>query len=214
MTSSTHTLAGLSVAALADKCDEHGLRHQVLDPAIQLVSGESFLGRAFTLRLEPVAEGSVDWFDVGIEAVDAVTSGSVVVVSTAGEEVAASWGELLSTRVRAAGAVGVVTEGCVRDVSGLREMGFPVCSRGRNARDARGRLATQAYDEPVVCGGVRIDPGDWMFSDQDGVIAVPAHLWHQIRDDALAKLGIELEARDRLRAGASAAEVLGQLGVL
>ena len=85
--------------------------------------------------------------------------GAVVVFSAGGMMETGIWGELLSTRALARGAVGAVVDGGVRDLLGMRGLGFPVFASAVHAADSYGRAEVVSYNEPIVCGGVAVRPG-------------------------------------------------------
>ncbi|WP_245634148.1 RraA family protein [Halalkalicoccus paucihalophilus] len=83
----------------------------------------------------------------------------------------AVWGELLSTYARSTGVRGVVINGAVRDVAGVRNLGFPVFARTVTPRGPSGRKEVER-NVPVTIGGVSIDPGDVLVGDESGVVAI------------------------------------------
>ncbi len=208
--------ADLTVAVLSDVLDGRGLRHQVLEPEVGALLGGAGVrcaGPAFPVLCAPAA-GTETWLDQGAAAVDAIPAGSVVVVATGRSLAAAAWGELLSTRAVALGAVGAVTDGAVRDLPGIAAIGFPVWAAGTTPRDGRGRQSMVAFGVRVVCGAVTVEPGDLVVADADGVVVVPADIAASVIGEARAGRAKEQEARRRLSEGGSAQEVLGDLGVL
>ena len=113
-------------------------------------------------------------------AIDSILPGEVVVVSTGGSRRNAPWGELLSTAAIARGARGAVVDGLVRDVRRIQELGFPLFAAGIKPVDSQGRGRVVACNVPVQCGGVLVSPGDLVFADLDGVIAIPAAIVDEV----------------------------------
>jgi 4-hydroxy-4-methyl-2-oxoglutarate aldolase len=118
------------------------------------------------------------------------------------------WGEVLTTAAEAAGIVGLVLDGGVRDVAALEAHGFPVFSSTialtGATKDKPGTVGL-----PVRVGGVRVSAGDWVVADVDGVTFVP----HAALDEVLAA-GRAREAKeagffDALRSGSTTVELLG-----
>src|SRR5262249_26357356 len=126
----------------------------------------------------------------------------------------APWGELLTTASRARGAVGAVTDGFVRDVRGIRAAKFPVFHGGVAPLDSKGRGKVADIDVPIECGGVRIEPGDLIFGDVDGVVAVPRKIEEEVLSRAFAKVAGENSTRDELMRGAKLKDVFDRYGVL
>ena len=83
----------------------------------------------------------------------------------------ALWGEVQSSIYRALGCVGAVTDGCVRDLNEVREMGFHFFARGPGVSHAYVRL--ESVGEPVQVGGLTVRPGDLIHADQHGVLLIP-----------------------------------------
>ncbi len=104
-------------------------------------------------------------------ALRAAPPGSVLVVATDGHRRAVS-GELFATEARRRGLAGIVVDGYVRDMRGLRTIGLPVFARGTcpasGTTQDPGTVGTE-----VVAGGVQVRPGDLVAADDDGVIAAP-----------------------------------------
>ena len=208
-------LAALSVAVLGDVLDRFGLRQQVLSHRVRPVAGpERIVGRAFPVAAEPDATICENPYEHELAAVDAVPAGGVVMLATGGFAEAAVWGELLTTRVLARGAVGAVTDGAVRDLAGLRRLGLPVYAEAVSARDSCGRIAVRGYGEPVVCGGVLVEAGDLVLADADGVVVIPSGRAPAVLEAAEAKRAKEELAASLLAGGGSAAAVWERHGVL
>jgi 4-hydroxy-4-methyl-2-oxoglutarate aldolase len=83
----------------------------------------------------------------------------------------AFWGEVQSTIYKALGCAGTVTDGCVRDLKEVREMGFQFFARGPGVSHAYVRL--ESVGDPVSVGGLTVRPGDLVHADQHGVLLIP-----------------------------------------
>ncbi len=203
----------LSAATASDCLDRLGLVDRVLDSRVaQLAPGMAAVGPAHTLDAVDAAGDPADPYAGEVAAVDAIPAGTVVVVSTV--DAAAIWGELLATAATARGAVGVVSDGPVRDTAQLTTLAFPTFCRGRSPLDSQGRASIAAHGAPVVCAGVEIAPGDVMVADHDGVVAVPAAAWDDVLRLAAEKGAGEDAVRDALRGGASLRSVFDRHRVL
>ncbi|MEU3982971.1 RraA family protein [Streptomyces sp. NPDC026672] len=98
--------------------------------------------------------------------------GSVIVVESGDLEYALAGGNVCAVAQRR-GVAGFVLDGTIRDLPEVREMRFPVFARG--AVPIPGvKKAVRPLNEPVRCGGVRIEPGDVVVADEEGVVVVPA----------------------------------------
>ncbi|HKF78798.1 MAG TPA: RraA family protein [Candidatus Dormibacteraeota bacterium] len=86
----------------------------------------------------------------------------------------ALWGEVQSSIYKALGCVGAVTDGCVRDLKEVREMGFHFFARGPGVSHAYVRL--ESIGQPVRIAGLTIGPGDLIHADQHGVLLIPRRI--------------------------------------
>jgi len=183
----------LTTAILSDSCDAAGLRHQVLqDRLAPVVPGSRAIGRARTVRFAPsLADDPEDPYGDAIDVIGSIGAGQLVVIATAENNDSAFWGELFSAAALGAGAVGVVTDGNLRDTARIAALGLPAFSRSRRPIDFRARLRIVDVDEPVVLGGVTITAGDLVMADDDGVVVVP-----RAHEDEVLTLARERAARE------------------
>ncbi|KAL4903851.1 ribonuclease E inhibitor RraA/Dimethylmenaquinone methyltransferase [Aspergillus multicolor] len=106
----------------------------------------------------------------------------------------ACWGGLMSTRAKATGALGVIVDGRIRDVTEHREMGFPVFSRDTSVLGSAGFTRASEIDVPLQFqGDLWINPGDVLVGDEDGVVVVPPSLVEQVVE--LCKERAEIDER-------------------
>ena len=130
----TEALRGVTASILSDIMDSLGLGRRAMAPFVRPLDDALVLvGRARTGLYMPaysVREGE-NPYEVEIALVDDLKPGEVIVLACNGPtDRIAPWGELLSTAATARGAAGCVTDGLVRDVRQIRDMGFPVFHGG------------------------------------------------------------------------------------
>ena len=166
----------LTSAMLSDALDECGLREQVLETRLApVVPGSRSFGRAATARFVPSeADRPDDPYGAAIDFISGLHRGELVVIATAESNASAFWGELFSAAAIGAGAVGVLSDGNLRDTPKIAGLGFPAFSRSRRPIDYRRRMAITGVREPVTIGGVRIASGDLVLADDDGAAVVPS----------------------------------------
>lgn len=162
-------LSRLDTSALSDAMDRLGIDGQIigvqpLDRSFRLV------GPAFTVRMLPVGTSGKNVGDY----IDDVEPGHVVVIDNGGRLDATVWGDILTTVAHRDGVAGTVIDGVCRDVGRSLELGFPIYARSNTMRTGKDRVSAEAYNEPVQVAGVRVDSGDWLCGDADGVVVVPA----------------------------------------
>lgn len=212
------TLRALNAAVLSDTLDSLGLMQQAMKPFMRpLDDALQLIGRARTGLYMPVYEhrDGDNPYEVEIALVDDLRPHDVVVLACDGPtDRIAPWGELLSTASLARGAAGCVTDGLVRDVRQIRELRFPVFCGGIGPLDTKGRARMVERDVPVQCAGVRVNPGDLVFGDVDGVVVVPREAEARVLELALRKVAGENASRDALRSGEKLADVFRRLGIL
>ena len=202
----------LYVAAVCDILDEMGYRfqalHQRLRPLLPDRKNCGFVGRAKTFEWT-----EVDYVDkenpygLEIEAVDTLKAGDVVIHSTDYNGTNAPWGELMSTIAKRKGVTGCVCDSQIRDCIRIIEMNFPVFCTGIRPLDSKGRGLVTNYDVPVPCGEVTIHPGDLIFADFDGIVAIPKTIEREVVQRAREKVHSENLTRNELLAGKTLREV-------
>lgn len=156
-------LKSLSTSAIADTKHD-GVT--VIAPSVQPVhTACAVVGTARTVQLDAEAL----WAPV--ETLDEASEGEVIVVDTDECVDEAVWGELLSTYATATGVTGMVTNGAVRDVAGIREIGFPSFALARTPRGPSGSEEAETNVQ-VTVGDARIEPGDVIVGDESGVVVI------------------------------------------
>ena len=93
-------------------------------------------------------------------------------------------------------------------------MGFTCFSRGYSPLDSDGRCLPTAVNVTLECGGVQVNPGDFMLADIEGVVAIPQGILAQVLRRSLEKLEGESTVRRELAAGDSPRAVFDRYGIL
>ncbi|MGQ9572933.1 MAG: RraA family protein [Dehalococcoidia bacterium] len=192
----------LYTPAIADILDEKGLLYQILPPSIQaLAPSMRVAGPALTVKGTPTIVNKEEYLQLMLQAYLAMQPGVVAVYDTSADQMAAHWGELVSTAASVKGCRGAVIDGGVRDVERIIEMGFPVFARYRSPADIRGRWRYVEVNVPIRVGDVLIQPGDFVVGDANGVVVVPQHLTVDVLLEAESVVETEDKIRQELRAG-------------
>lgn len=202
----------LYVAAICDILDDLGYRnqamHQRLRPILPDFRNCGFVGRARTFEwVESDIIDEDEQFRLEIEAMDSLNEGDVVVHNTDKNGTNAPWGELMSTVAKRKGVAGCVCDSQIRDCVKIIEMGFPVYYTGIRPVNSKGRGNVVAYDVPVECGGVRVNPGDLIYADFDGITVIPKAVESEVIRMAKEKVHSENLSRIELLKGLSLREV-------
>ncbi len=171
--------------------------------------GAKIAGPAFTLRQIAAIEPSVPRRHT--EVVDEMAApGSVIVVESGGRMDVASFGEILATRAKMRGLEGIVIDGVTRDIAEIREMRFPMFTRGAHPAGTMGRVETVSLGHEVECGGVRVRPGDLIVGDDTGVVVVPKERAEEVLKIAKDIAESERKVLEALRRGRSLKEAYGR----
>lgn len=210
-----HVESTLYTAVISDALDDLGHRQQAMAEHLRPVGSDArFVGWARTIACMDTYHVGDDPYGTEIAAIDSILPGEVVVVSTGGSRRNAPWGELLSTAALARGARGAVVDGLVRDVRRIQELHFPLFAAGMKPVDSKGRGQVVAWNVPVECAGVLVEPGDLVVADLDGVITIPASIIEEVVRLATDKVSRENHSREELRNGAYLRTVYEKYGVL
>lgn len=157
-------LSGVPTGYVADCMDGRG----ALDARIAPIGSTppSFCGVAVTCHAGPG-----DCLAV-LAALDVIRPGDVVVAATDGFTGTAVAGDRLIGMARNGGAVGFVTDGCVRDVAGIEAGGLSCFARGTTP-NSPANTGPGTVGLSVTVGGRRVASGDIVVGDRDGVVVVP-----------------------------------------
>ncbi|MEM7254849.1 MAG: RraA family protein [Pseudomonadota bacterium] len=207
----------LYASVLSDVLDELGhMEHAMLPHVRPIDDALTVFGRARTaLYMEMYeVEADINPYELEIGLVDDLKPGDVAVLACPRSHRVAPWGELLSTTARARGAVGCITDGLVRDIRLIRDMQFPVFAGGIGPLDSKGRGMVMRIDVPVECGGVIVNPNDYIFADADGVVVLPATLVEKAIELGFKKVESEDTVRAELERGDKLADVFERHGIL
>lgn len=147
------------------------------------------------------------------QALDQLQAGEVYVGSLP-SCACACWGEILTATSRMRKAVGAVVNGPHRDTPQVLAQNWPVFSRGAFAQDSSVRMAIADYRCPIEIEGTRIDPGDLVFGDRDGVVIVPREMETEVITKALEKARGEKLVRKEIENGMSSTEAFRKYGIL
>jgi 4-hydroxy-4-methyl-2-oxoglutarate aldolase len=191
----------LSTSAVSDALDRLQIDGQCAG-IMPLSRSFRLVGQAFTVRYAPagLASGTVG------DYIDDLGEGQVVVLDNGGRLDATVWGDLLTTTAHQRNVAGTVIDGVCRDSDRSLAVNFPIYSRGRWMRTGKDRVLVDAYQVAVSVGGVRVEPGDLLVGDADGVVCVPLPRAAEVLDTAAAICAAEERIRDSVLAGAKLAD--------
>jgi regulator of RNase E activity RraA len=176
------TLKSVSTATITTVLLKQGLRNiWMRGPRPQNADQPRLVGPAFTLRFIPAREDLATpaaWSSPRSTraAIEDMPPGCVVVAGAMGVADAGIFGDILCARMVKRGVAGLVTDGVMRDIAGVRATGLPIWSKGVAAPPSVAGLIFEGWQAPIGCGGVAVYPGDLIVADSDGAVVVPIAL--------------------------------------
>lgn len=190
-------LERVSTATLTTVLLKKGLRNVWIRGAFPLRADQKrIVGRAFTFRFIPAREDLATPASWGNPistraAIEAMPEGCIAVIDGQGVTDAGVFGDILCARMAKRNVAAMVTDGVVRDLSGVLGTGLPVWANGTAAPPSVAGLTFVNWQEPIGCGGVAIYPGDLIVADLDGAVVIPAAMV-----DAIVAESVEQEAME------------------
>ena len=204
----------LFTAVVGDVMDKLNLRRQFLPPQIRpLEPSMVTVGRAMTVLEADCFDEPEKPFGLMLEALDDLKQDEVYVCAGASPTYAL-WGELMSTRAMKLGAAGAVVDGYVRDTEGILKLKFPTFGYGSYAQDQGPRGQVLDFRCAIEMNGVRIESGDIVFGDVDGVCIVPKDAEEDVIRLALEKARGEKTVRKAIEEGMPAADAFAKYGIM
>jgi len=156
------------------RCWMHG-------PKPLVPGGPRLIGPAFTLRFVPAREDLATPESWGKPistraAIEAMPDGVIAVADAMGVKTAGIFGDILCARMHKRNVTALVTDGAMRDKTGVLASGLPVWCAGVAAPASVNGLTFVGWNEPIGCGGVAIFPDDIIVADDDGAVVIPKDL--------------------------------------
>jgi regulator of RNase E activity RraA len=213
----------LFTALVGDVLDKLGYLHQFLPPAIKpLNKNMVVIGRAMPVLEADVFTKSMEDsfnplmkkpFGLMFEALDSLQQDEVY-ICTGSSNPYALWGGLMSTRAINLRAAGAVVNGYSRDSNEVEKLNFPTFSTGTYAQDQGPRGKVIDYRVPIEIDGIRINPGDMVYGDRDGVLIVPIEIEKEAFEGAIEKARGEQLVKKALEAGMSTVDAFDTFGIM
>jgi regulator of RNase E activity RraA len=183
-------LAAISTATLTTVLLKKGIRRSWMQgPKLAAGSAERIVGPAFTLRFVPAREDLAtpeSWASPRSTrgAIEDMPAGVIAVADAMGVIGAGIFGDILVARMKKRGVAGLVTDGVVRDIAGVKAVGLPVWCAGAAAPPSVAGLTFVGWQEPIGCGGVAVFPNDVIVADGDGAVLIPQALVEEVAKTA------------------------------
>jgi len=167
-----------------------------LDYRIKPIQPElsTICGTALTVKAAPGDNMAVN------AALDVAKPGDIIVCATDSFVETAVVGDLLLGMMKNTGATGFVTDGLIRDLTGIRGVGLPCFAMGVNPNSPTGG-GTGTVGLPIMIGGVHVESGDVIIGDEDGVVVVPQADLAKVIETLAEVRALEAEAEAKVKAG-------------
>lgn len=215
--------AELFPALIGDVLDKLGYMHQFLPQPLKPVRNDMVvIGRAMTVLEADVFQETAEQtnnplmkkpFGIMFEALDDLKEDEVYICSGSSPRYAL-WGGLMSTRALKLKAAGAVVHGFSRDTNEILDLDFPCFSLGGFAQDQGPRGKVIDYRVPIEIEGIRINPGDIIFGDRDGIIVVPKEVEQEVFERAIEKSRGEKLVKKALDQGMSTVDAFEKFGIM
>jgi 4-hydroxy-4-methyl-2-oxoglutarate aldolase len=148
-------------------------------------------GRAFTVKM-PVGDNLIF-----LRAIREAKPGDVLVVDAKGDTYRAIAGDFIVGMAKTLGIKGIVVDGVIRDLEGIKALDFPVFCKGTTVA-ASGKAGNGELNVPISCRGATISPGDFIIGDGDGVVVVPQAMEQEVLDKSLDKLALDIKREEKV----------------
>lgn len=173
-------------------------------------------GPAFTVHCISTPSRDEKVHDIRLGMFKSMNQGCIQIRDTQGDVSCGQFGEISATAAYAAGCMGAVIDGSTRDSNYLIDMGFSTFCRFRNPVEAFGRFMAIDYQVPIFVKGIDgkllVNPGDYIFGDNDGVVIVPQELTIPVLEMAEEFCEAEAKSRNAMAEGRNPFDVYEEFG--
>lgn len=193
-------LENVSACQISDAFNSISRRSGVIH-SIKPINNQKVWGRIFTAETE-----SDDW-GTSAQAIDEADYGDILFFKVSSTD-KAIWGELASTCARDNGIKATVIYGSARDLDALLYMDYPVFASDF-CPNAGSALGLGTLNEPIVVDEMLINPGDFLFGDESGIVVIPQELFAKTMSATLSVKIKESKIVEAIADGMTLAEIVG-----
>lgn len=201
-------LRAIPTASLSDALNQIGINGTLNVHFNRVLEGIRIVGPAVTV-LDKYSSRRVPPIEA-IEAIDNAERGSILVRAIEGSEACdiALFGGLMALSSKVRGLEGAVMCGAIRDFREIKDMGFQVFYRFLSPNTSIGRTEVKAVNVPIEYGGVRINPGDIVVGDDDGIVIIPRDRLAEVVERAKHIDELERREAEEIRRGRPFSQVI------
>jgi 4-hydroxy-4-methyl-2-oxoglutarate aldolase len=185
-------------------------RQNVMDCEIKPAFRAKVVGQALTVQLSPG-----DLVDP-LKALEMGRPGDIIVVDAGGDRQTSVCGGLMGGLAKNRGIRAMVIDGAGRDIDELEEIGWPIWTRAITARGTHTMFSERkeelSINVPIQCGGVLVNPGDFIIADTIGVVVVPLARATEVVAKAREQADREQRTREWVASGKTVEDLLKEFG--
>ena len=185
-------------------------RTGVMDSGIKPAFRAKITGQAVTVQL---SKG--DLVDP-LRALEMGQPGDVIVVDAGGDPNTSVCGGLMGGLAQNRGIRGMIVDGAGRDTDELEDIGWPIWTRAITPRGTHtmfsGRKDELSINVPIACGGVPVNPGDFIVADLMGVVVIPLARAEEVVRLASEQAEREEKTRAWVKQGKTIEDLLAEFG--
>jgi len=190
----------------ADAQYRQGIMHSAIKPAFRAKA----VGQALTVQLS--AGDLVD----PLKALEMGQPGDIIVVDAAGDTETSVCGGLMGGLAKNRGVRAMIIDGAGRDTDELRDIAFPIWTRAITPRGTHtmfsGRKEELSINIPISCGGIIVNPGDFVVADEIGITVIAASEAAKVLATAREQAQREQATREWVAKGKTVEDLLKEFG--